>query len=175
MQEYDTAIREYIKRGFAEADDAAPHKYPMYYMPHQGVVRLESTTIRLRVVFDASSSVAGCISLNDTFSGEPNLNPDLTDLLNKFSMHRVTIVADIENALLEAAIPQGNRDARFLWYETTSTPGKDLPGGTSWKRTRHLEQPQAPILLVATLRHHRAPSGRVSADSQQELTTQTKT
>lgn len=157
MREYDTTIREYLKKGFAEeADDTVPHKHPVYYMPHQAVVRQESTTTRLRVVFDASSSAAGCLSLNDALSGGPNLNPDLTDLLIKFRMHRVAIVADIEKAFLQVALSQEDRDAlRFLWYETTPESGKDLPAVVTWKMTRvPFGATSSPFLLAATLRHH---------------------
>ncbi|KAH7966037.1 hypothetical protein HPB49_013304 [Dermacentor silvarum] len=65
--EYDTTIRNYMKMGHAERVpsqiEAQPSK--LYYMPYHAVVRSESTTTRVRVVFDASSHDPDSSSLNE--------------------------------------------------------------------------------------------------------------
>lgn len=48
-----------------------------YYMPHREVIREESLTTKLRVVFDASSHAQGFPSLNDCCDKGFNLNREL--------------------------------------------------------------------------------------------------
>ncbi|XP_064476598.1 uncharacterized protein LOC135390698 [Ornithodoros turicata] len=134
MKEYDTGIREYMENGFAEEapETAIASPNPVYYMRHQSVVRCDSQTTKLRIVFDASSSAPGCLSLNDTFSAGPNLNPSLIDLL-KFWIHQIAVLADIEKAFLQVSLSEEDSDAlRFLWYKETPLPGMELPPIVTW-------------------------------------------
>ena len=48
----------------------------------------------------------------------PCLNPELYDLLLKFRVHPIAIIADIEKAYHQINIAEEHRDfLRFLWYE----------------------------------------------------------
>lgn len=105
IKEYDACIRDYVAKGYAEpVEESNPPKGPVYYMPHQAVVRHESQTTKMRVVFDASSSLAGRLSLNDVLESGPNLNPELIDLLLRFRTHNIAAVADIEKAFLQVSL-----------------------------------------------------------------------
>lgn len=138
IQEFNEAIREYLRNWFAEnvVENRKP-KNPVYYIPHQAVIRQDSQTTKLRVVFGASSSAEECSSLNGTLCSGPNLNPDLTDFLIKFRTQNVAIVANIEKPLLQVTLKEEDRNAlRFLWYETTPQPGQPLPLEVTWRMTR---------------------------------------
>ena len=50
---------------------------PIYYMSHRPVVRLNSSSTKLRPVFDAYAKGPNGISLNDCMLTGPLLNPDL--------------------------------------------------------------------------------------------------
>ncbi|XP_064479235.1 uncharacterized protein LOC135392455 [Ornithodoros turicata] len=56
VREYDKNIRAYLLNDHAEPVPISEGKTPerIYYMPHREVIRPESTTTKMRVVFDAS-------------------------------------------------------------------------------------------------------------------------
>ncbi|KAH6937316.1 hypothetical protein HPB50_026728 [Hyalomma asiaticum] len=91
-----------------------------YYVPHSEVIREDSVTTKLRVVFDASSHAKGVRSLNSWLEIGPNLNPDLLQVLLRFRFNLVPMTADIENAFLQVDILIEDRDMfRFLWFDET--------------------------------------------------------
>ncbi|KAH8240285.1 hypothetical protein KR032_012158, partial [Drosophila birchii] len=74
---YDSVIQEYIDLGhMTEVSPASSSA--TYYLPHHAVVKPESTTTKVRVVFNASSPSANGISLNDILFAGPVLQSDLT-------------------------------------------------------------------------------------------------
>ncbi|XP_064469868.1 uncharacterized protein LOC135384600 [Ornithodoros turicata] len=117
LQEYDTGIREYLKKGFAKVvTESETVTEPVFYMPHQAVIRNDRITTKLRIVFDASSRYEDQLSLNDRLSAGPNLNPDLTTLLLRFRLYNIAILADIEKASLQVSLSTKDRNAlRFIW------------------------------------------------------------
>lgn len=89
---YDEAIRQYLEQGFAERlpSEEINDASRVYYMPHHAVFRPDSLSTKIRVVFDASSADAGCISLNEALEPGPNLNPDLLSVAElQNSSHRI--------------------------------------------------------------------------------------
>ncbi|XP_070854179.1 uncharacterized protein [Drosophila suzukii] len=76
-EQYDSVIQEYLDLGHMRE---VPPSYdsPSYYLPHHSVVKPESTTTKLRVVFNAYSPSANGTSLNDILHAGPILQSDLT-------------------------------------------------------------------------------------------------
>lgn len=68
----------------------------IYCMPHHGVLRENSLTTRLRVVFDCSAAIATKTSLNDILITGPTLQSDLICILLRFRMCNYVVSADIE-------------------------------------------------------------------------------
>ncbi|XP_064475686.1 uncharacterized protein LOC135389581 [Ornithodoros turicata] len=122
LLEYDCAMRKYLNDGHAEvvtAAEQAPTEH-IYYMPHQAVVRENSTTTKLRVVFDVSSHAPGTASLNAHLEKGPKQNTELLPLLLRFRTVKVALVADIAKAFLQIVVREEDRDAlRFLWCNET--------------------------------------------------------
>ncbi len=67
-----------------------------FYLPSHGVVKLSSTTTKLRVVFDASAKSTTGISLNDTLLPGPSLYPLLTDVVLAFRSYVIGMSADMK-------------------------------------------------------------------------------
>ncbi|XP_049528969.1 uncharacterized protein LOC119462507 [Dermacentor silvarum] len=104
-------------------------------MPHREVIREESLTTKLRVVFDASSHAQGFPSLNDCLDKGVNLNPELLQVLLRFRWFPVTINSDIEKAFLQIEIQETDRDAfRFLWFD--AIPVSQNSNILEWRMTR---------------------------------------
>ena len=64
-----------------------------YYMPHHCVKRKDKSTIRLRVVYDGSSSACGPLLNQMLYEGQ-SLMPQL--VLMKFSCRKIAVTVDCE-------------------------------------------------------------------------------
>ena len=87
----------------------------VYYLPHQAIIKEDRLTMKVRIVFDASSHGREAQSLNDCLHTGPNLMPDILQLLIKFRKHKIALLADLEKAFLQVGLSTKDRDAtRFL-------------------------------------------------------------
>ncbi|XP_037501408.1 uncharacterized protein LOC119375300 [Rhipicephalus sanguineus] len=157
LQLYDIVIRQYLELGHAEVvpkDSPLDRDRAMYYMPHREVIREESLTTKLRVVFDASSHTQGVPSLNDCLDKGVNLNPELLLVLLRFRWFPVTINSDIEKAFLQIEIQETDRDAfQFLWFDTTHISQHSKL--VEWRMTRvPFGSTSSPFLLMETIHYH---------------------
>ena len=67
----------------------------VFYLPMHAVRKEQSTTTKLRIVFDASAKSATGVSLNDLLLVGPTIHSPLIDVLIRFRFCRITITADI--------------------------------------------------------------------------------
>ncbi|KAH8318619.1 hypothetical protein KR067_003137, partial [Drosophila pandora] len=70
---------------------ASPH----YVIPHQCVLRPQSTTTKLRVVFDASCKTSTQKCLNDLLMVGP-IQEELYSTLLRFRLNKLALIADIK-------------------------------------------------------------------------------
>lgn len=93
-----------------------------YYLPHHGILK-DSTTTKLRVVFDASCQTSSGLSLNDVLKVGPTIQRDLVSIILKFRKHNVVCIADVEKMYRQCNIASEHRDLqRILWRaEPTET------------------------------------------------------
>ena len=118
LQEYDKIIRDQIKSGVVEAgNDVLVPVGNVHYLPHREVVREDKNTTKIRVVYDASAK-GPRTSLNDCLHTGPSLNILILDILIRFRVYKIAMVADIEKAFLNIAISPEHRDyLRFFWVD----------------------------------------------------------
>ena len=91
-QQYREFIKEFVDMGHLER---APSTSGLcYYLPHHCVFK-DSTTTKLRVVFDASSKSPNGKSLNDCLLLGPRLQDDVFDIFIRFRLHQLALSADI--------------------------------------------------------------------------------
>lgn len=76
-------MSEYISMGHMELAETVHHG-PTYYLPHHAVIKSESATTKLRVVFDRSAVAASGLSLNDILLKGAKCQPDLIGILLRF-------------------------------------------------------------------------------------------
>ncbi|XP_062540830.1 uncharacterized protein LOC134208888 [Armigeres subalbatus] len=96
--QYSEFIHEYLHMGHMEEvigdeEDAA---LPQYFIPHHCVIKPDSTTTKLRVVFDASCATSTGVSLNNALMVGPTVQDDIISIVLRFRFHRIAIVADAE-------------------------------------------------------------------------------
>ena len=117
LKHYDNVFKEQLKLGIIEEVEEPGEVGHVTYLPHREVIREDKTSTKLRVVVDASAKSRENVSLNDVLYKGPCLTPLLYDVLLRFRIHPVAIIADIEKAYLQIGIKENHRDfLRCLWY-----------------------------------------------------------
>jgi hypothetical protein len=98
---------------------------PAYYLPHHGVVKLTSTTTKVRPVFNASSKSESGLSLNDTLFVGPMVQPESFDILMRLREKPFVIMGDIEKMFLQIWVhPDDCKFLRVLWRTDANQPLK---------------------------------------------------
>ena len=105
--EYVAVLREYQEFGALELDPD-PSK-PGYFLPHHGVIRENSATHPLRIVFNASYKSKNGVSLNQCLDIGPNLLPSIFDCLMHFRSGEFACTGDIQKAFFTIAVRECDR------------------------------------------------------------------
>ncbi|XP_029169999.1 uncharacterized protein LOC114939750 [Nylanderia fulva] len=94
--QYHEFMAEYLKlHHMSEVQIEEKHNKPAYYIPHHAVTKEDSTTTKLRVVFDASCKTSSGKSLNDILMLGPILQNSLFDIIIRLRQHKYAMAADI--------------------------------------------------------------------------------
>ena len=103
-------------------DELAMPDRRSYYPTHQFVLK-DSTTTKLRVVFDASALISTRISLNDTLMVGPKLQDNLFDHLLRFLCYPIRMTGEIAKMYRQVALNKEDKDChRFLWRVVPEQP-----------------------------------------------------
>ena len=98
-----------------------------FYRPHDYVHKPDSTTTKLRVVFDASARTTSGHSLNDCLLVGPKLQVDLFNIIIRFRFFKVAIIADISKMYRQVELNRQERDIhRLLWQSISMQPVQTL-------------------------------------------------
>ena len=123
-QEFSDVMEEYFEMGHAEAVPIADlQKSPkeVFYLPMHVVRKEQSTTTKVRAVFDASAKSSTGISLNDTLLVGPTVHAPLLDVLLRFRTHRVALTTDVGKMYRAVNLALPDRDLhRFVWRKSPS-------------------------------------------------------
>lgn len=94
-----------------------------YYIPHHCVLRPDSLTTKLRVVFNASATTAAGVSLNESMYTGPKLQPDIQIVLLRARLWKYLFMADIKQMYRQILVRPADRDyLRILWRFSSSKP-----------------------------------------------------
>ncbi|GFX43552.1 integrase catalytic domain-containing protein [Trichonephila clavipes] len=149
--EYCKVLKNYLDVGIIEkvTNPFIPTNNPVFYLPHQGIIKNEYLTTKLRLVFDASAHEEKQLSLNDCLFHGVNLNPNILDLLISFRSNKIAVLADVEKAFLQISLAPKDRDVvRFLIDDGEN-------GVQVYRFNRVLFGVNAsPFLLAATIKTH---------------------
>ncbi|XP_055841539.1 uncharacterized protein LOC129908797 [Episyrphus balteatus] len=109
QKDYCHFIDEYARLGHMCKLDAAEaiHKN-VNYIPHHSVLKPDSSTTKLRVVFDASCKTSSGKSLNDILKVGPTLQDDIFTILVRFRTYRFVLMADITQMYRQILFPIGS-------------------------------------------------------------------
>lgn len=122
-QLYTEFLTEYEQLGHME-EVITTNTEGLVYLPHHGVLKPDSTSTKLRVVFDASAPTSTGVSLNDTMPHGPTIQPTVFLILLRFRFHKVALCADIQKMYRQILVhPDNRRFQCILWHrEGSSVP-----------------------------------------------------
>lgn len=90
-----------------------------YLLPHQAVIRAESKTTKIRVVFDASAKTTFGTTPNEKLIAGPNLQRELIDIILRFRTHAYVLTADVAMMFRQILVDKRDRSyQRILWRKT---------------------------------------------------------
>jgi hypothetical protein len=117
------------------------------YLPRHPVIRADSVTTKVRVVFDASARPSSGKSLNDLLMIAPTIPDDLFTLIIRFRTYKYVLAANIAKMYRQINIhPEDRRYHKILWRENINDPIKTYKLNTVTYGTA-----SAPYLAIRTL------------------------
>ncbi|XP_058827842.1 uncharacterized protein LOC131687766 [Topomyia yanbarensis] len=120
-EEYREFLREYLELGHMKLISPNDLAKVQYFIPHSCVIKAESTSTKLRVVFDASAKTSINRSLNDLQRCGPVIQRDLFDLLLDFRCHDKVVTADIAKMDRQINVHDDDTWMQFiLWRAQTN-------------------------------------------------------
>ncbi|XP_067217199.1 uncharacterized protein [Linepithema humile] len=122
-KQYITFLSEYEELEHMSKISEELGQQTTYYMPHHCVIKADSSTTRLRVVFDASAATSNGISLNGLQMIGPTIQEDLFALLVRFRTHPFVISADVHKMYRQVLVnPEQRSLQRILWQSKDTDP-----------------------------------------------------
>ena len=114
---YLAFIQEFLDLGYLEKVESLElDVFPNYYLPHPCVLKEDSSTTKLRVVFDASSKTTTGVSLRECLLVGLKVQEDLSDILLRFRFFKVAMSADIAKRYRQVELCKEDKDYhRIFW------------------------------------------------------------
>ena len=118
LTDYDNIMQEQLSMGMIELAPKESNQAKVHYIPHHAVIKEESQTTPLRIVYDCSAKSNNTTpSLNECLETGPPLQPHLFDVLLRNRFRKFVITGDIKKAFHQIHLPPEDRDVqRVLWY-----------------------------------------------------------
>ncbi|XP_075157708.1 uncharacterized protein LOC142230974 [Haematobia irritans] len=122
---YDEVIKEYLSLGHMEKVETPNiEACDYFYLPHHGVFKPDSTTTKLRVVFNASCPSVNRKSLNDALYVVPVLQKDIISLILNWRFYKFVFNADITKTYRQILVnPKHVPYQRILYRDS---PDEDI-------------------------------------------------
>ncbi|XP_055623256.1 uncharacterized protein LOC129766692 [Toxorhynchites rutilus septentrionalis] len=122
--QYTQFMKEYLDLGHMKlvepVEDIPGHHF---YLPHHAVLKPDSTTTKLRVVFDGSCKTTSGFSLNDLLLTGPTVQDNMIFIILRFRMKRIVVTADITKMYRQIWVHEKDQMLqRILWRDSPSEP-----------------------------------------------------
>lgn len=86
-----------------------------YYSPLHSVVKPDSTTTKIRVVFDASAKTSSNLALNDILLKGSPIQDELLSILLRFRQPKYVMTADIEKMYRQIELCPKDRNFQLIF------------------------------------------------------------
>lgn len=124
---YSEFINEYKQLEHLSESQASPSPHFNNYLPHHPIVKEQSESTKLRVVFDASCPTSSGYSVNDIQMVGPCIQDSLFNILLRFRHYRYVLSGDIEKQYRQILVNELDRHLQtILWREDDHLPIRSL-------------------------------------------------
>ena len=123
---YHGFMREYEElHHMVRTPSISPNTHSIFYLPHHGVLKPDSQSTKLRVVFNGSSPTSSGHSINDLMHTGANLLLNITDVLLWIRQHKYIFATDVTKMYRQVKVHEDDQDLqRVLWIDEDS---KEVP------------------------------------------------
>lgn len=123
-REYDDFIDEYIRLNHCrEILEPEASSTPNCFLPHHAVLKPNSSTTKLRTVFDASAKSSSGLSLNDVLMTGPTVQDSLLNITMRFRIHQYVFTCDVPKMYRQIAMsPVDTRFLRVFYRKQPTDP-----------------------------------------------------
>ena len=129
FEDFKKVMDEYFHLGHAEPIPISDMEKPpqeVFYLPMHAVYKDSSLTTKIKGFFDASAKSDSSISLNDTLFVGPTVHSTLLDVLLRFRLDQIVLVADVNKMYRPIELAEPDRDLhRFVWRTSTQETLQD--------------------------------------------------
>ncbi|XP_070068079.1 uncharacterized protein [Drosophila takahashii] len=123
LEMYTDFMQEYLSLGHMSATDNVIPSKPYYFIPYQCILRPQSSSTKLRVVFDASLKTTSQLSLNDLLMVGPTIQPCVYATLLRFRLRPFAMTADITKMYRQVLVEENHRDFQMIvWRRIREEP-----------------------------------------------------
>jgi len=118
---YIAIMKEYLELGHMSPTCNKIPPGPHYFISHQCVLRPDSTSTKLLVVFDASAKTTSAQALHDILMVGPTIKRELLLSLVRFRLNRFALTADISKMYRQVSLAEEDRNYQLIvWRENPS-------------------------------------------------------
>lgn len=131
-EEYNRVLEEYLSldhmKPIPPYEIHEDGKYFSYYLPHHSVVKPDSKSTKVRVVFNASKPSASGTSLNDILHIGPTLQSDLMFVILNWRLYKYVFNGDIQKMYRQILLHEEDQQyQRILFRRKTRLNSRTLP------------------------------------------------
>ncbi|KAL0883539.1 hypothetical protein ABMA27_015693 [Loxostege sticticalis] len=144
--DYKQFMNEYLNLGHMKI---SPNNHALEcFLPHHCVIRTESTTSAIRVVFNGSAKTSTGHSVNDLMYSGPNLQHDLLSIIIKWRQYKIGYVADAEKMYRQILVcEEDQKYQKIIWRDSPNKPLREYQLTTVTYGTK-----AAPFLALMTMK-----------------------
>ncbi|XP_051864261.1 uncharacterized protein LOC127566283 [Drosophila albomicans] len=126
-EQYNAVLQEYVDLGhMTPISPQAIVTTPNFYLPHHAVFKPDSTTTKVRVLFNASCPSSNGKSLNDILHSGPILQSDLTLQILRWRYYRYVFNADITKMYRQILMDSKHTPFQRILFRTSDGEIRDF-------------------------------------------------
>ena len=113
---YKQFLQEYLDLNHMSKVEFKDIQNPRYFLPHHPVFKADSSTTKLRVVFDASARSSTNFSLNDCLLNGPQVQDELFTILCRFRFPKYVFTADLAKMYRQIRFKESDQNLQLILW-----------------------------------------------------------
>ncbi|XP_075163011.1 uncharacterized protein LOC142235633 [Haematobia irritans] len=122
--EYERVLKEYIELDHMECVnhfESSTERHFSFFLPHHAVVKPESKSTKVRVVFNGSKKTNSGSSLNDVLYPGPTLQADIIQIMLNWRYYRFVFTGDIQKMYRQILLHPEDRPFQRIAFRENPT------------------------------------------------------